>query len=333
MASEKKRTGKVKSLGPLVDAEEKFITGQTVTDGDRVTLFLNDVPVITTHSHVSGKSKGRFYFKCKELADYIGDEDEVTIRDASGRHLKIGRHGTSHVISNGQKSRFEELTAKLGQGYVFTKFGRLSEGWTESRKLAARRLFEAVADELKREFGYVMVPAYGNLLGAVREGDFIVHDAGLFDTIYLSEHSEPELVVAEAVRIVTHLYEAGFYIKGAKDCTVYVTTPTDRSVALDFSWAWFGPDGCFDMSVGSRFEKSRDRDGFLKFADACIGNWPVKIPGNAEEILFQLYGENWRIPDQGLNAGARLTRDERYLFSDTQLAEVKDLQKRSRKRG
>ncbi|MGY6533754.1 MAG: hypothetical protein ACXIVG_00265 [Pararhodobacter sp.] len=324
--------GVVRTLGPLVDDAEKAVSGKTRNDGAKVTLFVNDIPVVTTHSHGAGKTGGQFYLRCHELADYLGDGDTISLRDVTGACLTIGKDATAHVVSNGRESQVEALKAQLEQGYVFTKFGRLSPGWTPQRKQAARRLFEAVADELKRTFDHDLMPAYGNLLGAVREGDFIVHDAGLFDTIYLSRHEEPALVVDEAIHIVKHLVDAGFAVKGAKSCTVYITSPSDRSVALDFSWAWFDSEGEFDISVGSRFRKSRDREGYHDFANAFLGDWPIRVPGNAEEILFQLYGENWRIPDQGLRTGERLTRNELYLFSDEQLAQIVELRKLTRRR-
>jgi hypothetical protein len=37
------------------------------------------------------------------------------------------------------------------------------------------------------------------------------------------------------------------------------------------------------------------------------------VPGNAEEVLQQLYGPNWRVPDQGFAVASRLIRDEAYL--------------------
>lgn len=324
--------GQVRTLGPLVDITEKAVSGRTRSDGAQVTLFVNDIPVVTTHSHGVGKTGGQFYLRCHELVDYLGDGDRITLRDAAGACLVIGKDTTTYVVSNGRESQLETLKARLEEGYVFSKFGRLSQGWTPQRKKAARWLFEAVADELKRAFDLDLMPAYGNLLGAVREGDFIVHDAGLFDTIYLSRHAEPTLVVEEAVRIVMHLVDAGFAVKGAKTCTVYITSPSDRSVALDFSWAWFDPEGNFDISVGSRFRKSRDREGYNNFTPAFLGDWPIRIPGNAEEILFQLYGENWRIPDQGLRTGERLKRNEDYLLSEAQLSAITALKKRSRGR-
>ncbi len=331
-ADSKAPPGTVRTLGPLEDATEKAVSGTTRSAGAQVTLYVNDIPVVTTHSHGAGKTGGRFYLRCHELADYLGDGDRISLRDAAGSCLVIGKDATTHVVSNGRASQVEALKARLAQGDVFSKFGRLSRGWTPERKQAVRRLFEAVADELKRGFDYDLMPAYGNLLGAVREGDFIVHDAGMFDTMYLSRHAEPAPVVEEAFRIVTHLAAAGFAVKGAKSCTVYITSPADRSVALDFSWAWFDPEGNFDISVGSRFRKSRDREGYDRFATAFLGDWPVRIPGNAEEILFQLYGENWRIPDQGLRTGERLTRSERYLLSEAQLARIVELKQQSRRR-
>ena len=74
----------------------------------------------------------------------------------------------------------------------------------------------------------------------------------------------------------------------------------------------------------------RDREKYLQYTEARLGTWPVLIPGNHEEILYQIYGDNWRTPDQAnRHGGINLLkgRNPAFLLSAAQmegLAQVRD---------
>ena len=325
----------VSNLGPLNDPPAKHIRGRTGPgDGGTVTLCVNDHPVVRTSVHDHGKTAGQFFFSCAELADFLGDGDRISVRDAGGSAIPIRPAGAApeFVVATGTPSRFADLRAKLDAGHVFTKFGKLQEGWTPARRMAVRGLFEAAARVLAEEFGLVLVPAYGNLLGAIREGGFIEHDAGLFDVSYLSAHAAPADVTAEALAVFARLHACGFGSAGSKGAAVYVSHPEFKGVKLDFNWAWFDAQGDFDLSMGSRYEKGRDRAAYEAPRTAFLDDWALRVPGNAEEILVQLYGENWITPDQGHRAGAPLTRDPRYSLDEAQMAALMELRAQTKAR-
>lgn len=320
----------VSSLGPLSDPPARQIRGRTGPEGGRVTLCVNDHPVIRTSAHDHGKTAGQFFFSCTELADYLGDGDRISVHDADGRAIPIRAAGSDpeFTVATGTPSRFADLRAKLDEGHVFTKFGTLKEGWTPARRAAVRGLFDAAAAALDADFGLVLVPAYGNLLGAIREGGFIEHDAGLFDVSYLSAHATPGDVTAEALAVFTRLHARGFRSSGSKGAAVYVAHPDFKGVKLDFNWAWFDPAGEFNLSMGSRYDKCRDRAAYEAPRTARLDDWELRVPGNAEAVLVQLYGENWITPDQGHRAGAPLTRDPRYSLDEAQMAQLTELRAR-----
>lgn len=318
-SGKKTRAPVVSNPGPLHDPDEKQIRGRTGRAGDTVTLCVNDHPVIRTGVHDHGKTAGEFFFSCRELVDFLGDGDSVSVHDAAGRAIPFPGGAPAFSVASGTASRFAELRAKLDAGHVFTKFGTLKEGWTPARRAAVRGLFEAAAAALQEDFGLRLMPAYGNLLGAIREADFIVHDAGLFDVSYLSAHARPGAVTTETVAVVARLCTRGFRTAGFKPAGVYLQHPDFRGVKLDLHWSWFTEEGDFDLSMGSRYAKCRDRAGYEQARTAFLDDWALRVPGNAEAILVQLYGANWTTPDQGLRAGARLTRDPRYALDPAQM--------------
>ena len=69
---------------------------------------------------------------------------------------------------------------------MFENLGRLIEGNSPRRKAATLALYDQVRELILDEQGYQLYPIFGNLLGAIRENDFISHDVGGFDVVYIS---------------------------------------------------------------------------------------------------------------------------------------------------
>ncbi len=53
----------------------------------------------------------------------------------------------------------------------------------------------------------------------------------------------------------------------------------------------------------------------LEPRESLIGNHLVRVPGNAEQILEQIYGPTWAVPDQGFVLEVGLKRDLAYLLT------------------
>jgi glycosyltransferase involved in cell wall biosynthesis len=284
----------------------------------RVSLLLNGTEVAATYASTEdvgtpGERTGRFSLNCRDLLDYVGDGDVITLQ-GDGEPVLVPGGGTRLVVRPGYASRAGELFDKLESGHVFMKFGHLSLGNTPGRKRAILASYDEVAALLEREHGYALYPLYGNLLGAIRDHDFIGHDVGGFDVGYVSRHETPEQVRAELVEICRTLALDDYYVE-LKPWSAYVRRSRGDKVFVDLNFAWFTPTGELNFSYGWRYAPVTDRERLLMPRESAIFGHLVPVPGNAEAVLEQMYGAHWPIPIQGFDPDAGITRDDRYLLT------------------
>lgn len=285
-----------------------------------IRLRVNGLPVAATRAAVVDDSIARFALNCAGLLDYLGDGDLLDVV-AGDERVELPGGAASVMVHNGLPSRFAALERKLRQGYVFTKTGRLEAGHTDASKRAALDLYLEVAEHLETETGLPVFPFYGNLLGAIRENDFIAHDVDGFDMLVLCRSREPAGVKAELERICAVLRERGYELEARPWC-VYIRPPGGGTPFLDLSYGWFDDADALGVSFGWRYAAVRGRDAFIARRHCRIMDRDVRVPGNAEAVLEQLYGPSWRIPDQGFAPLANLTRDMRYWLTDAEIAAI-----------
>jgi glycosyltransferase involved in cell wall biosynthesis len=283
-----------------------------------VSLRVNGKPIATTHAATPAAGEGGpFSFRCDMMLEYLGDGDVVTV-DCERRPLSFDGVGTRAVVLTGYPGRADELIERVGSGHVFTKFGRLRQGNTATRKQRTLALFDEVAGLIEREHGATSYPFYGNLLGAIRDNDFIKHDVGGFDAGYVSRHTSAEEVKAEFLAVCRTLLDHGYDLRLDPWCVMVREHPTEPYF-VDVNYGWFSPDGELGLSFGWRYPPVTDRAGFEAPRSNPIGGHLVPVPGNAEQVLEQIYGPNWPIPDQGFDLDAHLHRDLRYLLTVEEL--------------
>lgn len=322
--------GAVDDLGFLQGAMTSPISGFVDAEGgagQKVALQVNGVDVVSTSPQAAEAGPGSaghpFVLSCQDLLEYLGDGDRLTF-SVGGRPLSMPALGLACEVRAGHPSRFAQLKGKLDEGFVFTKFGRLRAGHSAERKQSTLRLYDDINTVIGKVTGRPGFPFYGNLLGAVREHDFIEHDVGGFDMAYLSEHTTPEAVKAEFVEICRALLEAGLHLK-LEPWSAMTRRDFGDPVFVDVSFAWLTETGALHISFGWRHEPVRDRQAFLDFRECALHDTVVRVPGNAEDVLVQLYGQGWRVPDQGFTPSAPLQREERYLLSYAELEEIRAL--------
>jgi glycosyltransferase involved in cell wall biosynthesis len=288
----------------------------------RVSLVVNGMEVAATEAArpANGESERLFSLSCHDLLRYLGDGDVIGV-EVDGQALPIDGKGTKCSVRTGYPSRFRELKLELASGHVFTKFGALRMGNTPERRKHTLALFDEVSALIKDLHGYPTYPFYGNLLGAIREHDFIAHDAGGFDMGYISQHHDAESVRAEFLGICRALIERGYSMR-IEPWSAYVRPSRTARVFVDVNYGWFTTDGELHLSFGWRHNPVTDRDGVLAPRECLVGDQLVAVPGNAEDVLEQIYGPLWPVPDQGFVLGEDIRRDKDFLLTPDEMAEL-----------
>jgi hypothetical protein len=308
--------GTVTSLGPL-RGEDGLVRGHVRPTAaplpPRVTLEVDGTEVVTTEAD----SDGRFSLSCGQLLEFLGDGDVLRVV-AEGRPLPLPGLGLSAEVRTGYPSRLPALRARLAGGAVFTKFGQLRPGYTPARKSRTLELADEVAGLVAEVTGRTCTPFYGNLLGAIREQDFIAHDVGGFDVGYLSSHRDPAAVRGELLTICRRLLDRGFHLELEPFGALIRRTASDR-IFVDLNVAWATPDGELRLAYGWRQDPAAEVERVEAPRDTFLAGRLVTVPGDAEAVLHQVYGPGWATPDQGFEVADQLRRDEAFLLTPEEL--------------
>lgn len=322
--SDEKAVGMVTDLGFLSGGESP-VRGRLPADSDQdptVKLMVNGLAVTSTSAAHTLEGNLGFSFKCTGLMEYLGDGDTVSF-ERRGEALGIDGGNNRCVFRPGYESRFAELRDRLANGYVFENLGRFVEGNTPRRKWATLDLYDEIRELVTREAGYQVYPMYGNLLGAIRENDFITHDVGGFDVAYVSKHRRADAVRDEFVSICRMLVDGGYHLK-LKPWSAYVRPQRASDVFVDLNYGWFNTGGELNLSFGWRKTPVID-PGLLTFPrEAPLGRHWVPVPGNAEAVLNQIYGPTWITPNQGYSPVEELKRDHAFLLTVSDMEAIRD---------
>jgi hypothetical protein len=318
--------GTVHDLGFLVGVDGPLTGTVTVDQGQRcqVSIVVNGTAIATTDAaQIAHTDVRAVSLRCDDVLQYFGDGDVITI-ECDGRPLSIQGRGSRLEVTTGYESNFIDLQERIRDGYVFTKQGALKRGHTPDSKRQMLELFGEVSKILAGVLGYNAFPLYGNLLGAVRAHDFIAHDVGGFDMGYLSAYSNARDVRTEFIDICQVLLSHGYYLR-VEPWSVYVR-PTYRSrVYVDLNFAWFTTTGELQLSGGWRFAPVTGAAHFQTARTVPIFGQIVTVPGNAEEVLTQLYGPTWAVPDQGFVLDEGLQRADEYLLTPDEMLALERL--------
>lgn len=138
-------------------------------------------------------------------------------------------------------------------------------------------------------------PAYGTLLGAIREHDFIGHDSDV-DLGYVSRHEHPVDVIRESFQLQRDLTSRGFSIDrySAAAFKVDVVETDGRVRGLDVFGGFFLDDHLYLMGeVGVPFE----REWIFPLGTCTLAGRTLPAPARPDKLLEAMYGPSWRVPD------------------------------------
>ncbi len=249
-----------------------------------------------------------------DLWQFLRDGDAVTISH-DGSMLPIVGQGFRYVHQGHGALAFKDLVERLEKGYIFDRRGKLALPLSRRPQLRSFfRIFGKLSAVFRRKFNYELFPMYGTLLGCIRDNNFIAHDDDI-DFAYVSKFRAPEEVKREYLRMCSFLIDRG-YIGVASRTGFSIRHP----IPVTIYPAWINAAGIFEPSFGYHGKPFTYFKGCLDPVNHQLGRYHVKVPAAADQILAQIYGDNWRISDPGFDhASSKRRFDDRYWPTEEEL--------------
>ncbi len=194
-------------------------------------------------------------------------DDRIAVVDANGRPLSIDK---SNRISTMFDTRDEEHVKPL----------------LDSTEEVLAALHAA---------GVEAFPAYGTLLGAIREQNFIGHDNDV-DLGYVSRHTHPLDVIRESFRLQRTLREQGYAVDrySAAAFKVDVVEADGGVRGLDVFGGYFLDGRLYLMGeIGTPFQE----DWIFPLGTCTLAGRTLPAPARPEKLLEATYGPGWKVPD------------------------------------
>ncbi|PUA81987.1 hypothetical protein C7S10_08080 [Nocardioides currus] len=148
---------------------------------------------------------------------------------------------------------------------------------------------------LLRAEGLEAFPAYGTLLGAVREGTFLGHDNDA-DVGYVSRHTHPIDVIRESHRVQRAVERQGYATSRHSGGAFKIDVPdADGSVrGLDVFGGFF-TEG--HLALLGEIWAPYEREWIFPLGTVTLDGREFPAPADPERLLAVTYGPGWRVPD------------------------------------
>ena len=216
--------------------------------------------------------------------------------------VSLVEHVSSRVlfdeqVSFGSADKAISIVDAQGRPLGLDKSNRLAATFDTRDREQVEPLLDGVEQLIAalREAGIEAFLAYGTLLGAVREGDFIGHDSDV-DLGYVSRCTTPVDMIRESFRVQRALAAQGFPVHRYSGAAFKVDVrEADGGLrGLDvFGGFFFGGSLYLMGEIGTPFEQ----DWIFPLTSATLAGRRFPVPARPEKLLEATYGASWRVPD------------------------------------
>ncbi|GGD27969.1 class I SAM-dependent methyltransferase [Nocardioides daphniae] len=137
--------------------------------------------------------------------------------------------------------------------------------------------------------------AYGTLLGAVRQGDFIGHDSDA-DLGYVSAATTPVDAIVESMQLQRRIERMGYPVDrySGMGFKVSVAEADGTRRGLDVFGGFMLDDTLYLMGeVGAPFR----REWLYPRSEVTLAGRTFPSPAEPDHLLVAMYGPSWRVPD------------------------------------
>lgn len=247
----------------------------------------------------------------------LGIVDPVTGRELARTTARLGTGEGEVLVQDAQ-----------GNPMGLDKSMRLMGLFVDQGEQAKELLLDSMDTVIRvlRDAGAEPFIAYGTLLGAVRQGDFIGHDSDA-DLGYVSRFDHPVDVVRESFELQRKVRSMGYAVFRYSGLGFKISVRgSDGSVrGLDVFGGFMRQGELFLMGeVGTPFR----REWIDPLGEVTLAGRNYPAPAVPEHLLEAMYGPSWKVPDpaykfttprstsrrlNGWFRGVRAGLDERWL--------------------
>ncbi|HXH80457.1 class I SAM-dependent methyltransferase [Nocardioides sp.] len=268
----------------LTFAAEKDVLCNLSFDGRRIWSFwsVRDSSVDGPRRRIAWPERLTLHLEgTTRLGLALGDgtsvfDDEVRLGTEDRRLTVVGRDG-----------------ALLG----IDMYGKLVKTFETKDRSELTPLLDALETVLAllHEQGLAAFPAYGTLLGAVREGTFLGHDNDA-DVGYVSRHTHPIDVIRESHRVQRAVERQGCATSRHSGGAFKIDVPdADGSVrGLDVFGGFFAEG---HLALLGEIWEPYQREWIFPLGTVTLDGRELPAPADPERLLAAAYGPGWRVPD------------------------------------
>jgi len=224
--------------------------------------------------------------------------------------LGVVEHLSGRVLYDAE-TRFGSGTGRIaivndeGKPLGIDKSGRMAQTFDTRSEEHVAPLLDSIEEVLAAlsEAGIEAFPAYGTLLGAVREQHLIGHDSDA-DLGYVSRHEHPYEVIRESFRLQRRLAERGYRITRYSGIAFKVdVVEGDGSVrGLDVFGGFLSHGSLYLMGeVGAPFQ----REWIFPLGTCTLEGRVLPAPADTDRFLTATYGADWRVPTRRTGSARR----------------------------
>ncbi len=208
-------------------------------------------------------------------------------------------HDAEHRFGTG--SERIAVVNRQGVPLALDKAGRMQPTFDTRTERQVAPLLDSVEKVLAalERAGVEAFPAYGTLLGAVRDGALIGHDSDA-DLGYVSQHSHPVDVIRESFALQRSLRDMGYPVTrySGAGLKVDVVEADGTRRGLDVFGGYLDDSGDETMLVLlGEVRAPYERSWVFPLGTTTLEGRTLPAPAQPDHLLAAMYGPGWRTPD------------------------------------